>query len=666
MDNEVNLSFRLPDSFVKDFETREVPWGFKDKSGNSIGELTFLRTYARLKPDGTKERWHEVCRRVIEGMYSITKDHCLHYRLPWNEKKARFSAYEAYERMFNMKWLPPGRGLWMMGTKFVHDNGNSAALQNCAFVSTEEMTKLHPEKPYAFLMEASMLGIGVGFDTEGAKKDFKIHQPVGEEVYQIPDSREGWVESVSRVIRAFLVPNTPLPILDYSLVRPAGEPIKGFGGLASGPAPLKQLHERLVEMFSGRDDSLTTRDIVDICNMIGTCIVAGNVRRTALIALGDPEDDVFRSLKDLERYPERAPYAWTSNNSLKARAGLNYDPLVETVEENGEPGFAWLDIARQYGRLLDPPDNRDYRVKGFNPCAEQTLESFECCTLVEVFMPNCTDKEDFLRTLKFSYLYAKAVTLLPTHWPETNAVMQRNRRIGNSVSGLAQFVETIGWAELREWLDDGYAEICRRDRAYSEWLGIRESIKKTSVKPSGTVSLVAGVTPGAHWPVEDTYIRRIRLAASDPIAQAMMAAGYHVEPDLFSEGTLVVEIPIKGPNVRSEKEVPLFEKAALAVLAQRYWADNAVSCTLTFDPEKEKDQIATILRMNEGHLKAISFLPMKSDAYAQMPYEAITLEKFDSLQVSLPLGWEELYSNGMEALGERGCGTDKCELKIGA
>lgn len=676
------LSFTLPDEFVEGYAKTPVKWGYPDAGGNSIGEITYLRSYSRLKDDGTKERWHETCARVINGMYSIQKDWCKHNALPWNEMQGRHSAQEAYDRMFNMKWLPPGRGIWMMGTPFVHERGNSAALQNCAFVSTAEMDKRHPEKPFAFLMEASMLGVGVGFDTEGAQKGIQIQNPTGKpNLYVVPDTREGWVESMSLLLRSYLVPKQTPVIFDYSEVREAGLPIKGFGGTAAGPGPLISLHERLREQFNGRGgETVGVTDIVDICNHIGVCVVAGNVRRSAEIALGEEGDKEFLDLKNYGTFDEdgniieegpafnRMAYGWMSNNSFRVNVGTDYTPYIPRIVANGEPGFIYMDLARSHGRLVDPPNNKDYRAKGCNPCGEQTLESYECCTLVETFPTNCDDIEDFKRTLKFAYLYAKSVTLVATHWPETNAVMQRNRRIGTSVSGMAQFVEQHGWTEMRTWLNDGYATVQDWDTLYSEWLGVRTSIKTTSIKPSGSVSLVAGVTPGVHWPVYGDYIRRMRLGKDDPLTLACEKAGYKIEPCIGTEETtVVVEFPVRGLNVRTEKEVSVFEKAALGVLAQRYWADNQVSMTLTFDPVTEAQHIPTILQMHEGQLKSLSFLPIKPDKqYAQLPYEAITEEQYDTYTGLQRLDLDLLYTGAgvVEAAGEAYCTTDKCEVKI--
>ena len=116
------FSFRLTDDFINSYKDKEVPFGFKDAGNNALGEITFIRTYSRKKEDGTKEKWWEVCERVINGMYTIQKDHCKTNRLPWNDRKAHASAQEAFDRMFNLKWTPPGRGLWMMGANMVMEN----------------------------------------------------------------------------------------------------------------------------------------------------------------------------------------------------------------------------------------------------------------------------------------------------------------------------------------------------------------------------------------------------------------------------------------------------------------------------------------------------------------------------------------------------------------
>lgn len=670
------FSFKLAEDFVTPYRSKKVPWGYQDAAGNSLGEITFLRTYSRLKEDGTKETWTDVCERVINGMYSLQKDHAKQNRLPWSDIKAATSAKEAFDRLFNLKWTPPGRGLWMMGTPQVNEQKNSAALQNCSFVSTNAMTKNDPAKPFSFLMEASMLGVGVGFDDKGADKDFTIYAPTEGDTYVIPDTREGWYESTAALINSYLKPDTKKPIFDYSAIRPYGTPIKTFGGTAAGPDPLIKLHDQLAKIFDNRaGQKLTRRDIADIGNLIGVCVVSGNVRRSAELLIGRLDDEEFINLKNAEMFPERNSYdpanpgwGWMSNNSVEVEVGQDLSKIIEGIARNGEPGVIWMDTTRKYGRLADPINNKDWRAAGYNPCAEQSLESMECCTLVETYIGRHDSLEDFKRTLKFAYLYAKTVTLIPTHWEETNAIMQRNRRIGTSISGIANFADTKGLPLLRTWMDDGYAVIQGYDKSYSEWLGIRESIKMTTVKPSGTVSILAGESPGVHWtPGGKFFMRTIRFSNSDPMLPLFKMANYKVEPSASDpDGTSVVYFPVKSDAMRSEKEVSIYEKMAIAATAQRYWSDNSVSVTVSFDPKTESDAIGTVLHMYDGQLKTVSFLAMDDTLYPQMPYTQSNAEEYEEARMThFPIDLSGVYAGmAFDAIGEAYCTTDACEVKL--
>jgi adenosylcobalamin-dependent ribonucleoside-triphosphate reductase len=429
-------------------------------------------------------------------------------------------------------------------------------------------------------------------------------------------------------------------------------------------------------MFSKRAGQTLTRvDIADIGNLIGVCVVSGNVRRSAELLIGRIDDEDFLNLKNNQRFPERNSYdpsspgwGWMSNNSVEVAVGQDLSPIVEGIARNGEPGVIWLDVSRKYGRLSDAPNNKDWRVAGYNPCAEQSLESFEMCTLVETYLNRHDSLEDYKRTLKFAYLYAKTVTLLPTHWEETNAIMQRNRRIGTSMSGVANFADRVGLPVLREWMDEGYNTVKRYDTVYSEWLGIRESIKTTTVKPSGTVSILAGESPGVHWtPGGQYFLRTIRFSNIDPMLPLFKMANYRVEPAAESpDTTSVVYFPIKSDARRSDKEVTIFEKMSLAAVAQRYWSDNSVSVTISFNAETEQDQVGTVLHMYDGQLKTVSFLPQGNDTYPQMPYSQITEEEYKEYTMQLfPIDFSGVYEGlAFDAIGESYCTTDSCEIKL--
>ncbi|GAH24565.1 unnamed protein product, partial [marine sediment metagenome] len=289
---------------------------------------------------------------------------------------------------------------------------------------------------FEFVMDALMLGVGVGFDTKGAGKITIKSPEKGVTVFQIPDNREGWVEALRIVLEAFFY-GKELPTFDYGLIRPAGTPIRGFGGIASGPAPLKDMLVNIHKILDAKiGNPITSLDILDIMNLIGKCVVAGNVRRSAEIALGEATDlDFITSKQDEEKlYSHR----WASNNSVFAIKGLDYTFIANQIAVNGEPGIFWLDNAKAYSRMGDKPDYKDKKAAGVNPCGEQTLESFELCCLVETFPSRHDSYQEFQETLKFAYLYSKSVTLVNTHWQETNAVMLKNRRMGVSQTGIIE------------------------------------------------------------------------------------------------------------------------------------------------------------------------------------------------------------------------------------
>jgi ribonucleoside-triphosphate reductase len=650
------MSFQLEKDFIDSWKSKTAPFGF-----NGLGELVYLRTYSRLKPNGENEKWFETIQRVIEGTYSIQKRHIESLNLGWDEHQAQMSAQEMYTRMFEMKFLPPGRGLWSMGTDIVNRKGLGASLNNCGFVSTMSIGITEKfSKPFMHLMDFSMLGVGMGFDTKGAG-NITIKQPDTEgELYVIEDSREGWVNSLGALLDSYQYSSNP--VFDYSKIRPLGTPLKTFGGVSSGPQPLIELHEiikRILDKNIGKPITITT--IVDIMNVIGKCVVSGNIRRVAEIVFGDHNSTEFMDLKDYSKNPDRMEYGWTSNNSIFAQLGMDYTEVAKRICINGEPGLAWLDNMKNYSRMCDEPDKKDYRVMGGNPCLEQSLENYEECCLVESFLNRAESQEDFLRTLKFAYLYAKTVTLVNTHCAETNRVQLRNRRIGCSVTGIAQFLSKKSLHDLNGWLKVGYSTVKYWDNIYSEWFCIPKSIKMTSVKPSGTVSLLAGATPGMHFPESRFYIRRMRLANNSPLVKPLQDAGYLVEPCVGSETTtVVVEIPIDvGEGIRTVNDVSMWEQLSLAANMQRWWADNQVSCTITFNPETEGKHIASALDYFQYQLKGISFLP-KCDygAYPQMPYEEITETVYNRRRRLLkPL---TINSLAEESSGEKFCDGDSC------
>jgi len=653
--SDVNIrKFKLSEQFISPYKEMQVPWG-------PVGYVTFKRTYARRLSEfedgavGTEE-WWQTCRRVIEGIFDIQKRHAFMIGIEWNDAKAQKTSKDAYDRLFNLKWTPPGRGLWMMGTKFIYER-TGAGLFNCAFRSTRDVASKGGYL-FAWMMDALMVGIGVGFDTLGAKT-FSVKEPQWiDDTLVIADSREGWVESVHILLDGF-IHGKKVPKFDYSAIRGKGEPIRGFGGTSSGPDPLIELHANLKELLEPKiGELIESVDLVDIENLIGRCVVAGNVRRSAALAIGQFDDKDYLSMKnDKEKlYHHR----WGSNNSFEAKVGMDYTWHAEQSQINGEPGYIWLENARNYGRMKDGKKTDDLKVMGFNPCVEQQLEDAELCCLVETFPAKHDTYEDYLRTLEIAYMYGKTVTLINTHWPETNAIMLKNRRIGLSQSGVVQAFNKFGRRQMLQWCDEAYKHVGELDKEYSDWLCVPRSVRMTSIKPSGTVSLLNGSTPGIHYPEDEYYIRRIRFASTSDLLPALEEAGYKIEKDSYSPNTMCVEFPVHEPLfVKGKRDISMWEQLEIAAQYQYYWADNSVSITVTFHPD-EAEQIKDALEMYEARLKAVSFLRYQETGYEQAPYEPIEKEEYDEMIAKItPI--QKIESN-QGGIGSKFCTTDTCEI----
>lgn len=679
LQHEVLEKFAITSPELMKFAQMKPDFGY-----NGLGEFVYMRSYSRIRNDGEKERWYDTVKRVVEGTYRIQKTHIIRNGLYWNEDKAQRSAMKMFKYIFEMKFLPPGRGLWAMGTDIIEKKGLFEALNNCAFTSTENIGKSLTDflKPFLFMMDASMLGAGVGFDVKGANK-VRVLKPTGRIVnFLIPDSREGWVEALNILLRSYYKdpdsyefhPKDKI-VFRYNEIRPAGIPLTTFGGVSSGYEPLHEMLEGIRKILDTRaiqkNQWLSETDIADIMNIIGNCVVAGGIRRTAQIAFGSSEE--FMNLKNAEINPGRVGWMHRSNNSIEAKWGTDYEQYKDNIVRNGEPGFFWLENAQKFGRMGTNKSEKlhlDGRAVGGNPCLEQTLEHMEMCCLVETFPDRCDSMEEYLDVLKYAYLYAKTVTLGRTQWTETNRVMLRNRRIGTSVSGVAQFIEARGMAQLQKWLDTGYKALTAYDETYSEWFAIPRSIKITSVKPSGTVSLLAGATPGIHYPISRYAKRRVRVGTHDPMYEFALQEGMHVEPELKrtedgwvdSEDTAVVTFYIDtGVN---KNNLSMWEQFEIAAFMQEWWADNQVSVTITFDPDKEAEDIARALSLYQFRLKGVSLLPSFNleGEYKQLPIEPISYQDYYTLSGQ----WIHADTTGTIIWGhqpsaDKFCTTDSCE-----
>ena len=653
-----DIEFSLTDTFIKKYKGKQPAWG-------PLGLFTFRRTYARLLDNGKIEEFWQCLQRVVEATFLVQKIHCTEQHVPWDNRMAQLSAQEMFRRMWEFKFLPPGRGLANMGASVMWERGG-ACLNNCGFVSTKDIDSDF-SGPFTWLMSMSMHGCGVGFDTLGRYSGVYLRAPrMAREAHVADDSREGWVECLRRLLDAYVGSDTLPKEWDLSGIRPEGSIIRTFGGLAPGPEPLRMLiakTQMYLDSYLQADKPIDSTAIVDLMNFAGEAVVSGGVRRTAELALGDPGDEEFLKLKDKEFMENEGLARWASNNTINAVKGMNYGYYARSSVLTGEPGFWWGDTARRYGRLKDTPNGRDRRAVGCNPCGEQTLENKELCNLVETFPAHHDNMQDYLRTLKFAYMYAKTVTLIKTHSKQTNAVMLRNRRIGLSQSGIVQQINKVGFREHINWCDEGYKAVCDWDEIYSDWLCISKSLKKTTVKPSGTVSLLVGATPGIHYPHSKYYIRRIRVPKQSGVWKQMKAAGYKVEPDVnLKDSTVVIEFPVEEKDfVHKKSDISVWEQLELAAQMQYYWSDNQVSITVTVKPEEANDAIKA-LAMYDTRLKAVSFLPVDpSKQYEQAPYEEITKTEFNKRTKAIKK-LKIKIEDEIDRHEDRFCDGDSCAL----
>ncbi len=647
----VQHKFILSNETKKEIKSKLANFGF-----GTFSEVVFYRSYSRLKEDGSNEHWADVVIRVTEGLFSIQKNHYILHGLEWRDEEYQDFAKKFALTMYDLKWLPPGRGLWIMGTKYVYERG-SAALYNCAAVDTGDLSNAAD-----WAMDMLMVGAGVGFNTAWDGKAIKPDKS-NPKRYIIEDSKEGWVKSLRLLLDSY-TKGGDFYTFDYSKIRPAGTPLKTFGGVAAGPEPLKRLHKVVEETMDayleGKIDK--TRCIVDIFNHIGVCVISGNIRRSAEIAIGEPDDDTFLHLKDYQIFPDRAAYGWVSNNSVLLKDITQFDQIdniAPLIQKNGEPGVLHLENMQKYGRFGQIIPDRAWLS---NPCGEIALESYELCNLSEIFISKCKNLDEFLEMVEYATFYAATVNLLPTHRSETNAVVQRNRRTGVSISGVADAIEKFGMPTVIQWLRAGYDEVRSLNETLAKNAGIPVSLKVTAVKPSGTISLLAGTSPGMHYPPYTYALRRIRIGKSTPLGELLAREGVPYEPDVYDPNTLVFEFPIHYENPRSLEDVDLYEQISVLLMLQREWADNMVSNTLQFDPKKYDDKaIARILKAFLPMLKSTTLLPKSDEIYPQMPFEKIDKEEYERRIKQIPkIDWQKLREH--HAFHDEFCSAQSCPI----
>lgn len=655
------MSFKiLSDEFINGYKKRVSP------IDEGIGELVFYRSYSRIKPDGKNEEYYEVVERVVNGLYHIKYKHCQEYNIEWNETEERKEAEEMYDRIFNVKFLPGGRVIFSLGSPLTEKKGLYTTLFNCSAVSTKNIDKEF-SKPFKFCMDLSMNGAGVGFDTEGAGK-IEIHKPnkKNKKTYVIGDTREGWVDAFGILLDQYFMPDQDYEDFEYSMIRKQGEKLNHFGGTSSGPEILQEVFNDIRELLEKNvGNKINSRMIVDIMNLICRAVIAGNMRRSAGIAIGRSDDSEFIELKDYQKNPYRQKFGWLSNNSVKAKLGMDYSEIVKEIPIQGEPGLLWLDNMQKYSRMNGIEDDKDKTAELVNPCGEITLNSYELCNLTEIFINRQSDYKDFERTAKLAYKFAKIISLCKTHWHEINENMEENRRLGISLTGIVNFVDEHGIEKLRQYTTKGYQVIRELDKEYSEKLRVKESKKVTCIKPSGSISLlVPNTTPGVTYPLARYYKRRVRVSSTaTKMIESMRKKGYEIEDAINEPNTKIIVFTIDNHCNRTlEKGVSMWEQLMLVSYLQEWWADNQVSTTIMYTPE-EIQELKPAIELFQYKLKGVTFMMnagYNKEANQQLPYEPITKDEYESRIRNIKEGKIEIEEQDQQE--ELYCTSESCNL----
>lgn len=580
-----------------------------DNFPNLLARSTYIGKYKRIEDAS----WTDTIARVVLGSVAldpnVTKDEA--------------------ETLFDIFWqgkaLPPGRGLWTGGVQGIPVE----ARNNCYYAT------LRGVDDWCWVANMLMCGGGVGVGLHAidalpvvtrSSARFHIlcsksHPNVGEvmpdpfisepsecEWHIVEDSRLGWVEALRVGLTAALEGRSA--VFNLSSIRRRGAPIKTFGGTACGPAPLAMLLRQVwsvVRAAQGR--KLSSVECLDITNHIGVCIKSGNVRRSALIVLGSPNDRAFRDAK--KDWQAVMAHRHSSNNSIIFETKLqletfNWEALVEDNAEYGEPGILNLWKIRQ----TDP------EAEGVNPCGEQPLHDREACNLSEIY-PALMRPSEWEKVARVLTRYTLRQRLEQMTDPRADAVRQKNMRIGVGLGGICDFT----W-KARD-LQQLSAIVREEANSYADELGVARPIATTTVKPSGTISLLNGSSPGIHAPFAPFYLRRTRIGKEEAMAQALIEAGVPNEPCVYDStgNTLVFSFPVKSESDVTVQNQTVASQLGRQLIVQSAWADNAVSSTISF-AESEKDELARLLRKHAESLKSISCLP-KKHGYDQPPYEEI-------------------------------------------
>ncbi len=623
--------------------------------------------YARWLPDEKRrETWPETVGRYFK--FWIDKEH-----LDMNEEEH----LELYEAVVDREVMPSMRCLMTAGPALERDN---VAGFNCSYLPID-----HP-RSFDELMYILLCGTGVGFSVE--RQYIQKLPEVSEEFYEtdttiaVPDSKIGWAKSFRQLVS--LLYAGEVPKWDTSKVRDAGEPLKTFGGRASGPQPLVDLFLFTIDTFRGSAGrKLSSIEAHDLCCKIAEVIVVGGVRRSALISLSNPSDGRLRGAKSGQWWLDNGQRALANNSACyteRPEFGFFLDEMRALYESKaGERGIFSRQAAQ---KIASRNGRRDSECAfGTNPCSEIILRPNQFCNLTEVVVR----AEDTLETLKEKVRKAAILGTLQatlTDFRYLRKIWKTNTEeeslLGLSLTGIMDHELLSGIAdarcgdpeseELQRWLTEMKEVAIETNNEWAKKLGINPATAITCVKPSGTVSQLVNSASGIHPRFSPYYVRTVRADSKDPMAQYMVAEGFPNEPDVTKESTLVFEFPVRAPEGSTcVADVGAMEQLRLWKVYQDHWCEHKPSITVYYKDEEFLD-VCSWMWKNWDILSGISLMPYSDHTYQQPPYQEITEEQFGELESELPsFDWDALatFESGTDqthGAQELACSGGACEL----
>jgi ribonucleoside-diphosphate reductase alpha chain len=625
-------------------------------------QFIHLSRYSRyLWEEGRRESWEETISRFFDFFETHLKE-----QHNYDTKKIRAELEQA---VLSQKVMPSMRCVMTAGEALKREN---IAAYNCSYVA------VNSPRSFDEILYILMNGTGVGFSVES--KDVEQLPIIAEDFHpsdttiMVADSKLGWAKSLKELIH--LLYSGQVPRWDLSKIRPAGTPLKTFGGRASGPEPLEALFKFCVEVFkkaAGR--RLNTLECHDIVCKIADIVVVGGVRRSALISLSDLNDDRMRTAKSGQWWLDQSQRALANNSAVykeKPDMGLFMEEWKSLYEsKSGERGIFNRASAKatvtKHGRR-DP----DYDF-GTNPCSEIILRDKEFCNLSEVVIRATDTMEDLKAKVRLAAILGTWQSTL-TNFRYLSSSWKKNceeeRLLGVSMTGIMDNDLTNGKAaglaarleELRQIAVDTNAEFARE-------IGIPQSVSITCVKPSGTVSQLTDAASGIHARHNPYYIRTVRADKKDPLAQLMIDAGVPVEDCVMRPNNVYVfSFPMKAPeNAVFRQDMSAIEQLELWVTYQDHWCEHKPSVTISVKENEWLDVGAWVYK-HFDKMSGVSFLPFSDHVYKQAPYQDCTKEEYEAASAKMPksIDWASLskYEKTDTTTGaqELACVAGGCEV----